>query len=57
MSRTIFGTKKIVKIDKHTRSKYTESDIRWEQFKIVLWIVLGILYAYFVVFGSPKLYL
>ena len=57
MPRTIFGTKKIVKIDKHSRSKYTESDIRWEQFKIVLWIVLGILYAYFVVFGSPKLYL
>ena len=49
MSRTIFGTKKIVKIDKHTRSKYTESDIRWEQFKIVIWIVLGALYMYYII--------
>ena len=57
MSRDFFGNKKVVKIDKYSRSKYTESDIRWEQFKIVIWIVLGILYAYFIVFGSPKLYL
>ena len=49
MSRTIFGTKKIVKIDKHSRSKYTESDIRWEQFKIVIWIVLGALYMYYII--------
>ena len=49
MSRTIFGTKKIVKIDKHTRSKYTESDIHWEQFKIFIWILLGVLYIYFIV--------
>ena len=57
MARDIFGNKKVVKIDKHSRSKYSESDIHWEKFKIVIWIVLGILYAYFVVFGSPKLYL
>ena len=54
MSRTFFGTKKVVKIDKHTRSKYTESDIRWEQFKIVIWIILFILYVYFII--QPQQY-
>ena len=49
MSRTFFGTKKVVKIDKHTRSKYSESDIRWEKFKIVIWIILFILYVYFII--------
>ena len=49
MSRTIFGTKKIVKIDKHTRSKYTESDISWEKFKIFICVVLFILYIYFII--------
>ena len=49
MARDIFGYKKVVKIDKHSRSKYTESDIRWEKFKMVIWIVLGALYIYFIV--------
>ena len=49
MSRTFFGTKKVVKIDKHTRSKYSESDIRWEKFKIVIWLVLGGVWTYFII--------
>ena len=49
MSRDIFGNKKIVKIDKHSRSKYTESDVHWEQFKMVIWIVLGALYMYYII--------
>jgi hypothetical protein len=49
MSRTIFGTKKIVKIDKRSRSKYTESDIRFEKFKMFIWIVLFLLYVYFII--------
>ena len=48
MPRTFFGTKRLVKIDKHSRSKYSESDIRWEKFKIVIWIVLGSLYIYYI---------
>ena len=48
MARTIFGTKKIVKIDRHTRSKYTDSDINWEKFKMVIWLLLGGLYAYII---------
>ena len=48
MARDIFGFKKVVKIDKHSRSKYSESDIRWEKFKIVIWIVLGSLYIYYI---------
>ena len=48
MARTIFGTRKVVKIDRHTRSKYTDSDIRWEKFKMVIWLLLGGLYAYII---------
>ena len=49
MPRTFFGSKKTVKIDKHSRSKYSESDIRWEKFKIVIWILLGALYMYYII--------
>ncbi len=49
MARDIFGYKKRVKIDKRSGSKYAESDIRWEKFKMVIWIVLGALYIYFIV--------
>ena len=51
MSRDIFGNKKVTREDKYTRksSNYTDSEIRWEQFKIVLWIVLGGLWIYFII--------
>ena len=49
MPRTFFGSKKAVKIDRHTRSKYSESDIRWEKFKIVIWLVLGGVWTYFII--------
>ena len=49
MPRTVFGTKKVVRIGKHTSTKYSESDIRWEKFKIVIWIVLGALYMYYII--------
>ena len=51
MARNIFGIKKVTKEDKYTRkpSKYTDSEIRWEQFKIVIWLVLGGLWAYFII--------
>jgi len=51
MARNIFGNKRITREDKYTRksTKYTDSEIRWEQFKIVLWIVLGGLWTYFII--------
>ena len=51
MARDIFGNKKVTREDKYTRksTKYTDSEIRWEQFKIVLWIVLGGLWIYFII--------
>ena len=49
MARDIFGYKKRVKIDKRSGSKYSESDIRWEKFKMVIWIVLGALYIYYII--------
>jgi hypothetical protein len=49
MPRNIFGYKRVVKIDKHSKSKYVESDIRWEKFKIVIWILLGALYTYYII--------
>jgi hypothetical protein len=51
MARDIFGNRKVTREDRYTRksTKYTNSDIRWEQFKIVIWIVLGSLYMYFMI--------
>ena len=51
MARNIFGNKRITREDKYTRksTKYTDSEIRWEQFKIVLWITLGGLWTYFII--------
>ena len=49
MARDIFGYKKVVRIDKHSSTKYSESDIRWEKFKMVIWIVLGALYMYYII--------
>ena len=49
MARDIFGYKKVVKIDKHSSTKYSESDIRWERFKISIYVVLFILYTYFII--------
>jgi len=48
MPRNIFGYKKSVGADKHSKSKYSDSDIRWEKFKMVIWIVLGSLYIYYI---------
>jgi hypothetical protein len=48
MPRNIFGYKKSVGVDKHSKSKYSDSDIRWEKFKMVIWIVLGSLYIYYI---------
>ena len=49
MARDIFGYKKVVRIGKQSSTKYSESDIRWEKFKMVIWIVLGVLYMYYII--------
>ena len=49
MARDIFGYKKVVRIGKQSSTKYSESDIRWEKFKMVIWIVLGALYMYYII--------
>ena len=49
MARNIFGYKKGVGIDKHSSTKYSELDIRWEKFKIVICVVLFTLYTYFII--------
>jgi len=54
MGRNIFGYKKVVRIDKHSSTKYTDSDIYWEKFKMVIWIVLGVLYIYYI--AQPQLH-
>ncbi len=50
MARNIFGIKKITREDKYTRksTKFSDSEIRWEKFKIVIWLLLGGLYAYII---------
>ena len=49
MARDIFGNKKVGKADRHTNQKYLESDIRRQKIKIVLMILLGVLYIYFII--------
>jgi hypothetical protein len=50
MARNVWGNKKITKEDKYTsKSKFSESDIRWEKFKIVIWLVLGGVWTYFII--------
>ena len=51
MARDIFGNKIVTREDRYTAksTKYSNSDIRWEQFKMVVWILLGGLYAYFLI--------
>ena len=50
MARNIFGNKKVTREDKYTRksTKFSDSEIRWEKFKIVIWLLLGGLYAYII---------
>ncbi len=50
MARNWLGNKKIIREDRYiSKSKYTESEIRWEKFKIVIWLLLGGLYMYYFV--------
>jgi hypothetical protein len=52
MARDIFGNKKITKEDKYTgKSKFTNADIRWEQFKIVLLILITYIWFHFIIMG------
>jgi len=44
MARNWLGHKKITKEDRYTgKSKFTDADIRWEQIKIVLLILIAYL--------------
>ena len=49
MARNIFGYKKITKTGNRSNTKYSDSDIRWEKFKIVIWLVLGGVWTYFII--------
>ena len=51
MPRDIFGNRKGERVNRHTHQKYSNSDIQWEKFKIVVWLVLGYLYFHFVISG------
>ncbi len=53
MARDLFGNKKITREDKYTkgRVKFTNADIRWEQFKIVLIILMAYIWFHFIIMG------
>ncbi len=53
MARDVFGNRKITKEDKYTKGKdkFTNADIRWEQFKIVLIILTAYLWFHFIIMG------
>ncbi len=52
MARDWLGNKKIIKEDKYTgKSKFTDANIRWEQFKIVLLILIAYIWFHFIIMG------
>jgi hypothetical protein len=40
------------KVEK-TKRQVTQSDILWLKIKMVLWVVGGFLYGYYVILGNP----
>jgi len=52
MPRTLFGNKRMASEDKYTRKsgKYSEWEITKEKLKIVLYIALGALYIYIILY-------
>jgi len=48
MARDIFGNKVTRKEDRYTRRVATEADVRWEYVKMILWIIAGSAYLYFI---------
>ena len=55
MARDIFGNKKrnLDTESSHKRYQTTEWDITKEKIKMLLWVILGFLYGYYVVLGNP----
>ena len=48
MARNWYGSQRVTREDMYTsKLKYTDSDIRGEKLKMVIWIVLGALYMYY----------
>ena len=50
MARNWLGNKKITREDRYISksTKFSDSEIRWEKCKIVIWLLLGGLYAYII---------
>ena len=51
MARDIFGNRRITKEDMYTKKAYSNSDFRWEYYRIVVWLILGYAYFHFVIAG------
>jgi Trk-type K+ transport system membrane component len=52
MARNWYGSHKVTREDMYTsKVKYTDSDIRKEKFKMVLWVLVGYLFFHFIVMG------
>ena len=51
MARNWLGNRKVTKEDMYTKIRVTDSDVRMEYFKGVLWLILGYLYFHFVIAG------
>ena len=49
-TRNFWGKRIVHEADKVSfKRKYDDDDVRWEKFKIVIWIVLGALYMYYII--------
>ena len=51
MARDIFGNRRVTKEDLYTKKRVTDSDVRSEYWKMVLWILIGYLFFHFIIMG------
>ena len=51
MARDIFGNRKITKEDMYTKKAYSNSDFRWEYYKMATWLILGYAFFHFIIAG------
>jgi hypothetical protein len=51
MARNWYGNKRIIKEDLYTKKRVTDSDVRSEYWKMVLWILIGYLFFHFIIMG------
>ena len=51
MARNWYGNKRVTKEDLYTKKRVSQSDVRGEYLKIILWLLCAYLYFHFIMMG------